>query len=47
VVHACNSSYSGGRVRKIMVEASQGKSERPYLKNKLKSKRNGVLRWLK
>jgi hypothetical protein len=27
VVHACNSSYSGGRGRKIMVGGQPGKSE--------------------
>jgi hypothetical protein len=33
VIHACCSSYTGGIGKRTVVEASPGKSVRPYLKN--------------
>jgi hypothetical protein len=44
VMHTSNPSYLGGGDRKIMVGGC-GKSEKPYLKNKLKQK--GLETWLK
>jgi hypothetical protein len=39
VVHTCNPSYEGDRVGGLRSEAGEGKSSRPYLKNKLKQNR--------
>jgi hypothetical protein len=44
VVHAYRPSYSGGGSRRITSENRLGKRERPYLKNKLKTK--GLGHWL-
>jgi hypothetical protein len=38
VGHTCNSSYSGGRGRKIMVQGWPQEISRPDFKNKLKKK---------
>jgi hypothetical protein len=43
VFNACNPSYSGGRARGSMFEASQAKLNRPYLKKQNKSKRAGSM----
>jgi hypothetical protein len=44
VVHACNPSYPGGGDRRILFEVSLGKViMRPYLKNKLKARAEGVV----
>jgi hypothetical protein len=46
--HTYNSSYMGGRNRRILSEASPAKNLRPYLKNKLKPKGLGAwFKWLK
>jgi hypothetical protein len=45
VVYACNPSYLGSRSRRIMVEATLGKSVRTYLKNNYKQK--GLEAWFK
>jgi hypothetical protein len=39
VADACGTSYSGSKRRRIIVQDLLGKSERSYLKNKLKAKR--------
>jgi hypothetical protein len=38
VTYAYNPSYLGGRVERIISEAFQGKSTRPYIKSKPKAK---------
>jgi hypothetical protein len=43
VAHDCHPSYMGSINRRITVQAGQGISERPYLKNK----QNRLVAWLK